>query len=293
MTPLRLRVDVCTYRGLRDGAPELLRIFRRRKIRATFFVALGPDSSGRAVMKLLQPSFARKMIRNKAAGTYGLATALYGTVLPAPLVGAGRPSILKRILDDGHELGAHGWDHRRWQDDLDEYSRAKLASEFDRMCEAFRAAAGREPRAFAAPAWRVSPALLELEARAGFAFASDSRGSAPFLPVYEGRRYPVPQVPVTFPTLDEALVIMSAAEFYKETLAAAQGGREYACLAVHAEMEGRKYAREFERFLEKLERPVAPLGSTPLENAAPAPMSLKPFAGRSYAVCVQGNGADS
>jgi len=293
VTPLRLRVDVCTYQGLRDGAPELLRILRRRKIQATFFVALGPDSSGRAIVKLLQPSFARKMIRNKAAGTYGLATALYGTVLPAPLVGAGRPSILKRILDEGHELGAHGWDHRRWQDDLDDYSRAKLASEFDRMCEAFHAAAGGAPRAFAAPAWRVSPALLELEARAGFAFAADSRGTAPFLPVYEGRRYSVPQVPVTFPTLDEALVIMSAAEFYRETLAAAHANRDYACLAVHAEMEGRKYARDFERFLDKLERPVAPLGSTPLENLAPSTMSMKPFAGRSFMVCVQGAGSES
>jgi undecaprenyl phosphate-alpha-L-ara4FN deformylase len=291
VTPLRLRVDVCTYQGLRDGAPEILRILKRRNARATFFVAFGPDSSGRAVFNLLKPSFARKMFRTNAAGSYGLATALYGTVLPAPLIGSGRHSILRRLLDEGHELGVHGWDHRRWQDDLDEYSRAKLASEFDRMCEAFRAATGRAPQAFAAPAWRVSPALLELEARAGLAFASDSRGSVPFLPVFEGRRYSVPQVPVTFPTLDEALVLMSAAEFYRETLAAAQGSGDYACLAVHAEMEGRKYARDFERFLEKLERPVAPLGSTPLEKAAPAAMSMKPFAGRSYMVCVQEGGS--
>jgi hypothetical protein len=97
-------------------------------------------------------------------------------------------------------------------------------------------------------------------------------------------------VPVTFPTLDEALVLMSAAEFFQETLAAARGSDDYACLAVHAEMEGRKYAREFERFLEKLERPVAPLGSTPLEKAAPATMSMKPFAGRSFTVCVQDSG---
>jgi len=100
LTPLRLRIDVCTYRGLRDGVPGVLDVLRRAGARATFFVAMGPDSSGLALLKLLRPSFALKMLRTRAAASYGLATAFYGTLLPAPLVGAGLPGMLRRIRDE-------------------------------------------------------------------------------------------------------------------------------------------------------------------------------------------------
>lgn len=291
MSPLHLRVDVCTHVGLRDGVPEMLRILRRRHARATFFVAFGPDSSGRAVFNLVKPSFARKMFRTNAARSYGLATALYGTVLPAPLIGSGRPSMMRRILDEGHELGVHGWDHRRWQDDLDDYAPAKLASEFDRMCGAFRAAAGAAPRAFAAPAWRVSAALLELEARHEFDFASDARGRHPFQPVFGGRTLPVPQIPVTLPTLDEALVTMDAAEFFRRTLAAVNRMPGHACLAVHAETEGRAHRRDFERLLSSVDRPVGPLGDAPRIGLPAESMSMGTLPGRAFPVCIQEGGS--
>src|SRR5262245_31177199 len=97
MNPLYLRVDICTYRGLRDGADGVLEILRKVGARATFFITFGPDSSGLALLKLLRPSFALKMLRTRAASSYGLATALYGTVLPSPLVGAGIPDAVRRI----------------------------------------------------------------------------------------------------------------------------------------------------------------------------------------------------
>jgi len=290
VNPLRLRVDVCTYQGFRDGVSEILRILRRRRARATFFVAIGPDSSGRAILNLLKPAFARKMFRTNAAGSYGLATALYGTFLPAPLIGAGRPSTLKRILDEGHELGGHGWDHRRWQDDLEDYSPARLVSEFDRMCGAFRTAAGAEPRAFAAPAWRVSRDLLALEERQGFAFASDARGFRPFLPEFGGRNFSVPQLPVTLPTLDECLGSMTAGDFGKEILRRSATQPDYCCLAVHAETEGRAHRRVLEDILSKIDRPVEPLGLESTKNLPRMPMAMAEIAGRPYPVCVQQDG---
>lgn len=290
MNPLRLRVDVCTYQGLRDGVPEILRILRRHRARATFFVAFGPDSSGRAVFNLLKPAFARKMFRTNAAASYGLATALYGTFLPAPLIGSGRPSALRRILDDGHELGVHGWDHRRWQDDLDDYAPAKLASEFNRMCGAFEAVAGAPPSAFAAPAWRASPGLLALEERRGFAYASDARGSRPFIPEFGGRTYGVPQVPVTLPTLDECLGTMTAADFGAEILKRSAAQAEYSCLAVHAETEGRAHRKVLEGILARIGRSVEPLGTEPRKNLPAMRMAMADIPGRAFPVCVQQDG---
>src|SRR5207245_5140692 len=75
-----LRVDVDTRRGLAEGAPRLLELFRRAGVRASFFVTMGPDRSGLAIRRALRPSFLYKMWRTNPLKLYGLRT-----LLPAPL----------------------------------------------------------------------------------------------------------------------------------------------------------------------------------------------------------------
>src|SRR5262249_51954893 len=89
-----LRVDVDTRRGLDEGVPRLLALFRRLGIRASFFVTMGPDHSGRAIRRALRPSFLAKMWRTNPFKLYGLRTLLSGTLAPARLVGAGAPAML-------------------------------------------------------------------------------------------------------------------------------------------------------------------------------------------------------
>jgi peptidoglycan/xylan/chitin deacetylase (PgdA/CDA1 family) len=287
VNPLCLRVDVCTYRGLRDGVPGVLEVLRLAKARATFYVTFGPDASGLALLKLLNPKFALKMLRTKAASTYGWATAFYGTLLPSPLVGAGLPDTLKRIRDEGHEIGVHGWDHRRWQDKLAKYDPAKLREEFSQMIEAYRSILGAAPASFAAPAWLLSRDLFDLEQQAGFAFASDTRGPSPFLPVFEGKEGSLPQLPVTLATLDECLGRMTPEEFVDESLREAAKQPDYACFTAHAESEGMAYQTVLASFLGKLDRPTCPLGETPRGGLPRKEIRLGRVPGRPYDVCVQ------
>jgi undecaprenyl phosphate-alpha-L-ara4FN deformylase len=286
MNPLCLRVDVCTYRGLRDGVPGVLDVLRRAKARATFYVTFGPDASGLALLKLLNPKFALKMFRTKAVSTYGWATAFYGTLLPSPLVGAGLPESVKRIRDEGHEIGVHGWDHRRWQDKLPKYAPEKLRDEFTKMIEAYRSIVGAPPTSFAAPAWLLTRDLFDLEQQAGLSFGSDTRGSAPFLPVFEGREGAVPQVPVTLATLDECLGRVSPEEFVEESLREAARQPGYACFTAHAESEGMAYKAVLESFLAKLGRPAVPLGEASREELPRKEIRLGRVAGRPYDVCI-------
>ncbi len=287
MTPLRLRVDVCTYRALRDGVPGVLEVLRRHRVRATFFVAFGPDSSGRAILKMLRPSFAAKMFRTNAAGTYGWATAFYGTLLPSPLIGAGLPDLVRRIRDEGHEVGLHGWNHRRWQDRLRKYGKDELRSEFDRMVGAYREALGAAPLAFAAPAWTVTTDLLGLEGDYGLRYSSDCRGHAPFRPMLEGREFALPQLPVSLPTLDEHLGGACTTGFADEILRLSAGQPDYSCLTAHAEMEGRAYAGDLDRILGGLDRPVGPLGETPLVDLPRAEIRPGRVPGRTSEVFLQ------
>ena len=77
-----------------EGVPALLKVFAEEGVRATFFVALGPDNSGRAIFRVFrQRGFFQKMWRTRAPSVYGLKTMCYGTLLPAPRIHAAAPVI--------------------------------------------------------------------------------------------------------------------------------------------------------------------------------------------------------
>jgi hypothetical protein len=114
---IALKVDVDTLRGLTEGVPALVNILTRRGIRASFFVALGPDNSGRAIFRAFrQQGFLEKMLRTRAPSVYGFPTMLYGTLLKAPRIAAAASEVLPLLQAAGHEVGLHGYDHVRWHD---------------------------------------------------------------------------------------------------------------------------------------------------------------------------------
>jgi undecaprenyl phosphate-alpha-L-ara4FN deformylase len=247
---LGLRVDVDTHEGMRDGVPRLLATFAEAGVSATFYFAMGPDRSGLAVLNVLRPGFLAKMRRTGAASVYGWRTILSGTLLPARPVGAAFPAIGRRTSELGHEIGVHAWDHRVWQDRLLRFPAARAAAELDKARAAFLAAYGAAPKTFAAPAWLTRDDALLHEETLGLDFASDCRGTEPFLPIVEGRKLATPQVPATLPTLDEALGDTHAdAPSYFAAMAARAADQPWPVFTLHAELEGGPYAAEFARFL--------------------------------------------
>jgi undecaprenyl phosphate-alpha-L-ara4FN deformylase len=88
VTEVAIKVDVDTHAGAREGIPRLASMFREAGLSASFFVAMGPDRSGRAILRVLtRKGFLRKMLRTRAASTYGLRTILSGTLLPSRPIG--------------------------------------------------------------------------------------------------------------------------------------------------------------------------------------------------------------
>ncbi|MBI4840786.1 MAG: polysaccharide deacetylase family protein, partial [candidate division NC10 bacterium] len=212
---LGLKIDVCTYDGLRVGVPNLLRLFDRHGVRGTFCVALGPDTTGRAILRALRPGFLAKMRRTSALRTYGLRTILSGTLLPSRHMGRRLAPLLRQVVAAGHELAIHGYDHRRWQDRVHRMEDRAVREEIGRAVAVYREVAGRDPRGFGAPGWQVSAASLRILDEVGFVYASDTRGKGPFFPRVDGRALRTLQLPTTFPTLDEILGLdgMRGADF--------------------------------------------------------------------------------
>ena len=52
MTLIALKVDVDTHRGTREGAVRLATLLERLGVRATFLFSLGPDHTGRAILRV-------------------------------------------------------------------------------------------------------------------------------------------------------------------------------------------------------------------------------------------------
>ena len=246
---LGLRIDVCTHEGLRLGVPNLLSLLARWGVKASFFVALGPDRSGRAVFRALRPGFLTKMWRTRAIRTYGWRTILSGTLLPARQA-VDCTDILQAIPAAGHELAVHGYDHRRWQDGLQRLTEAEIREEMAQAVAIYQEVTGRRPNGFGAPGWQCNATSLSLVDEVGFAYASDSRGRQPFYPSLEGVRYRTLQLPTTLPTLDEVLGLdgIDGGGFLR--LVAQRCEKDpWPVFTMHAEMEGGLYRWVAEEFL--------------------------------------------
>jgi undecaprenyl phosphate-alpha-L-ara4FN deformylase len=248
---LAIKVDVDTLEGYVKGVPALLDLLADHGVRASFFLALGPDNSGKAVFRVFrQQGFLRKMLRTRAPAIYGLRTMCYGTLLPAPLIGAAAPGLALRIAGAGHEVGLHGYDHVRWHDRLLAMSAREVAREISQAQDLFASLLGRRAFAFAAPGWQCREASRAALAAGGFLYASDTRGATPYWPRFGDAPSRLLEIPTTLPTLDELLGFNGCGpEDFSQLVLARLKSDVPQVLTIHAEIEGGPYRREFGRLL--------------------------------------------
>ncbi len=227
---LGLKVDVDTRRGMEEGVPSLLSLLNEFGVIATFFLSFGPDNSGKAIYRMVRsPRFLFKMIRTNAPALYGFRTALYGTVLRAPMIAAAFPGLCREIEDRGHEVELHAWDHRGWQDSLPGKGREWIGDWLDRGRAAYETCLEHPPRAFGAPAWMLTAAAVEEIGRRQWEYLSCTRASAPFVLAGTG----LPEVPSDLPCLEE----VGGRNGVDSILAPLSAGGTHV-LPVHAEVEG-------------------------------------------------------
>jgi peptidoglycan/xylan/chitin deacetylase (PgdA/CDA1 family) len=247
-----LKVDVDTLRGTLEGVPALLRLLDRHRLRATFLFSLGPDHTGRAIKRIFRPGFFAKVQRTSVASHYGLRTLLYGTLLPGPDIGRRGGDVMRAAAAAGHEVGIHCHDHILWQDHVARRGEDWTRREMQRAAEAFERVFGRRASVHGAAGWQINAHALQIEQQMGFTYASDVRGTHPFLPVMNGKASACPQIPTTLPTLDELVGREGIGEgnVHEQVHAASRrpvpDGHVY---TLHAELEGMKLLPVMERLL--------------------------------------------
>jgi undecaprenyl phosphate-alpha-L-ara4FN deformylase len=260
---MTLKIDVDTYRGTREGVPNLVRLLGRYKASATFLFSLGPDHTGWALRRAFNPGFFKKVSRTSVLEHYGLKTLMYGVLLPGPDIGRRCAGEMRAVEAAGFECGIHTWDHVRWQDNVRRGS-PSWTSHIMRCAEdRFRQVFGRPARTHGAAGWQMNQSAFAEHDAAGYAYASDGRAmlkedGALVDPQTGPYRLPgsrCVQLPTTLPTLDELLgrsidgVTITTANIAAHLLGLTAGAGRDHVYTLHAELEGQKLGPIFEQLL--------------------------------------------
>ena len=241
MKRIALKIDSDTTRGTLPGVPTLIELLKKHDAQASFFFALGPDRSGRAK---------RDTSLNRY---YAFAMRCRGVLLPATKVAGNCAKAMKSAHDAGFEVGIHAWDRVAWEDGIEKAPSPWVETEMLRARTSFAGLFADTTPAHAAAGWRMNRHALRLTQRLGYAYASDSRGSHPYVPVIDGEIVACPQLPTTLPTLDEILTLEpghspeQAVDRILQLSSAIAGDHVF---TLRAELEGMKFQSAFERLLD-------------------------------------------
>ena len=246
---LAIKVDVDTYRGTRDGVPRLVKLLKLHEAGATFLFSLGPDHTGRAMRRAFRPGFFSKVKRTSVLEHYGLRTLLYGTLLAGPDIGRRCAGEMRAARSAGFEVGVHCWDHVRWQDNVADRDAEWTEREMQRAVSRFKEIFDEDPDTWGAAGWQMNRHTAWFEER-HFAYASDTRGRAPFLPLWDGVAIGCPQIPTTLPTLDEMIGVDGVDESNAASrILSITRERKTHVFTAHAELEGGNWHAIFDELL--------------------------------------------
>jgi peptidoglycan/xylan/chitin deacetylase (PgdA/CDA1 family) len=248
---LALKIDVDTWRGTLPGGPRLVEILRRQRADASFLFSLGPDHTGRAIKRAFRPGFMQKVQRTSVVSHYGIKTLMYGTLLPGPDIGRRGADIMRATRDAGFETAIHCWDHVKWQDGVEKASATWTEIQMRQAHERYVEVFGTEAPGHGAAGWQMNAHALRLTQRLGYRWASDCRGTHPFVPVWNAELVTCPQLPTTLPTLDELVGTddLTPDNVHLHLLRLTAEATQDHVFTLHAELEGLKFGDTLERLL--------------------------------------------
>jgi peptidoglycan/xylan/chitin deacetylase (PgdA/CDA1 family) len=158
---VKISIHVDGYYGLVEGVPNLLKLFKKYRINATFYVNMGRESF---ILDYLK--YKRNQMENtlKLVERYTLLQKMFMVFLRRGL-GYKHCRILNRILKEGHKLGIHCWNHLEWSKNFKNFDYKKqiyLSKKFYIKCT------GEEPKKFVAPTWKIDKRILSELKKQGF-----------------------------------------------------------------------------------------------------------------------------
>jgi peptidoglycan/xylan/chitin deacetylase (PgdA/CDA1 family) len=249
---LAIKIDVDGLTPALKGAPCLADLLDTQAAGATFLFSVGPDRSGRHVGRLFRRGMPSRLWRTRSIRSYGIGVLLFGTLLPAPDIGRRAADIMRAIRDGGFETGVRGFDSLEWCESATRQDPDWIGRQMKRAWERYQKILGEPPHVHGAPGWQLNRVACRFTQRLDFAYSSDTRGTHPFIPVYQAEVISCPQLPTTLPTMDELITHHAmptdkvVAHLLDMTREPAPWGHVY---SANAAFEGLKLLPQFEQLL--------------------------------------------
>jgi peptidoglycan/xylan/chitin deacetylase (PgdA/CDA1 family) len=193
----------------------------------------------------------KKVQRTSVVAHYGVKTLLYGTLLPGPDIGRRGAKVMRATREAGFETAIHCWDHVKWQDGVATADAAWTEAEMRKADARYREIFGAAAPGAGAAGWQMNAHAVRMTQRLGYRWASDCRGSHPFIPVWHAEVVHCPQLPTTLPTLDELIGTddLTNDNVHQRLLRLTAAEVKDHVFTLHAELEGLRLLDTLDRLL--------------------------------------------
>ncbi|MHA2496452.1 MAG: DUF2334 domain-containing protein [Candidatus Hodarchaeales archaeon] len=260
---LAIRVDVDTREGATHGIPKVIEILEEfSEIKASFFLAMGPDQTGRNIQRILKYREFSKVLR-KSFAHYSPRSLLSGIFFKGNCLDETHSSIIRDAKRIGSEFGLHGYNHYYWASHFHELDNPQQIDMLERGIRDFSYFLREKPTIFAAPAFKWTENLLiELDKREFLCsgdFRFEKRLCMPFHPKFGNYVCSHLQLPVTFP-LPGDLLLRGASEgaVIRQIVRRAKELLKFSSFAgifyIHAAVEPLRYQKLFKSIIAAFER---------------------------------------
>ncbi len=249
---LAIKIDVDNLRPALIGVPRLADALKSASAGASFLFSVGPDRSGRHIGRVFRRGTAGRLWRTWRVRNYGLRSYLYGSLLPAPDLGVRAAGTVQAVHNAGFETGVRAYDHIEWCRSAVQHDAAWIGRQMALARERYKNIVGEAARVHAAAGWRMNRHAYRYTQRLEFAYSSDTRGTHPFIPVFEAEVISCPQLPTTLPTLDELIASagVSTQQVVAKLLALTEDPGPWGhVFCANAAYEGLKLLPQFEELL--------------------------------------------
>lgn len=186
-----IRVDIDSIGDIK-ALPDTLDLLDELEVKATFFVAMGPDNSGKNLFRYIKRPWTLGRARPARFGLLNLVRGLVG-----PMRMENFRDELIEIMSRGHEVGLHGYGHYGWIKNGGRNAGGQIEKGRALFEDVFDCA----PLSFASPGFTVNQEILRN--LADFEYSSDFIFKEPFYPRLNGEEFDTLQIPVSMKSIGE------------------------------------------------------------------------------------------
>jgi undecaprenyl phosphate-alpha-L-ara4FN deformylase len=236
---ISIAVHVDGYYGLKYGVRNMLDLFDKYNIKASFFINMGKEAGIFKILKYYGGSEGSTGSTKSTVGRYTKFQILRMLFFPKNL-GNSNCEILEEIKRKGHEVNPHCWSHIMWSKN---FNNLNIPEQFSKMCNAFDKCVHERPIGFVPPTWKWDVRVINEMKNFKLKYLSVNEGKMQW-------KDGILIIPLTFEKTPEELLNQGLGEekilkIYEKEIK----GKKFVNLYFHADFEGIAGIKLFEKIL--------------------------------------------